>query len=161
MSRYGRFKRLLAHVTWSCAFIHSPNLFCDGKTEWPLILTTSSTSRVLWRTWSPPSCSPQTPTRFSQKEAVGIWALRGLGKRLKPPTKRLMTPNKEGTPNPDPSSISLMLYKLVGVVLHSSGTYREGFVFLALAKSNYPRPATSCFNAVLTTCFLRDQEHLR
>lgn len=86
-------------------------LHCDGKIEWPSILNTSLTSRVLWRMQIPASCSPQTPTHFSQKEAVWIWAPEGAWKEIE-----TMTPNKEGTPNPDPSSISCMIYKLVGVV---------------------------------------------
>lgn len=93
MSRHGQVSEGFLPMSWSCASTHSLNLYCDGKTEWPLILNTSSTSRVLWRTQSPASCSPQTPTRFSQKEAVSIWAPRGLGKRLEPwfPTDALQT----------------------------------------------------------------------
>lgn len=131
-------------MSWSCASTHSLNLYCDGKTEWPLILNTSSTSRVLWRTQSPASCSPQTPTRFSQKEAVSIWAPRGLGKRLKPwfSTKRHC--------KPWPQQHQSDALQAGWGCLHSSGTCREGFVFLAPAKSNYPRSATSCAHQLLS-----------
>lgn len=87
------FKRLLAYVTWSCASTHSLNLYCDGKTECPWFSThpqpqESSEGHKAQH----PTTLRHTHTHLYQKEAVWIWAPRGLGKRLKPwlPTKRAL-----------------------------------------------------------------------
>lgn len=105
------FKRLLAYVTWSCASTHSLNLYCDGKTECPWFSThpqpqDSSEGHKAQH----PTTLRHTHTLLPEGSCVNLGS-QGAWKEIE-----AMTPNKEGTPNPDPSSISLTLCKLVGVV---------------------------------------------
>lgn len=121
----------------------------------PLILNTSSTSRVLWRTQSPASYNPQTHTHTSTRRKLCESGLPGGLER-----DWSHDSQQRGHSKPWPQQHQSHALQAGWGCLHSSSTHREGFVFSALAKSNYPRSTTSCFNAVLTTCFLRDQKHL-
>lgn len=100
------------------------------------------------------SSSPPTPTGFSQKEAVWIWAPKGLGKRLKPwlPTKRaLQTP----TPAASVSCFTSWL-GLFAFLRHIQG----GVCLLSACKIQLPKIC----NQRLRLCThqpLRDQKHLR